>query len=118
MTAGLQRQLDALDDREVTEAEYRQESVDARECMLREGLEVSEIHQMIDPAGWQFMFMFEPGSAPPDQTYEIADRCETEHRGFVAGGWAHRKADSVRPEYMPRLQEGFPAPFSTCSGRA
>ena len=109
LSGGLQLQLDALSDNEVSEAEYRQGVADARECLLRAGLEVSEIHKMIDTSGWQFMFMFEPGAAPPDESEDIADRCQSEHSIFLAAGWAHQKSDSLRPEYKDALDECFTA---------
>lgn len=108
---GHDSQADALEDGEVTDAEYRQANLDAAECMERAGLEVTELEEQPELGGYSLGFRWEPGAVPTkgDQPGVIADECEQEFRLGVAQAWSRQNATKLTPEAARLLSGCFSA---------
>lgn len=111
---GINRQIEMLEDLEVTEAEYREAMNASRDCMERRGLEVSPIWEEQTVTGSRLSFRFEPGSVAPELAGEVADECEIEFGLSVSGAWS-AQARTVQPELKAELDECFAADGLTTS---
>src|SRR5690625_2685776 len=94
---GNSSQAEILADGEVSDAEFRQAVSDARECMIAEGLEVTEIEKELTLEAYTLSFSFEPGARSPEETFDIADKCEDSHSMAVRTAWSLQTAQQLSP---------------------
>lgn len=142
--SGSASQYEALADGKVTEAEYRQASVDGVECMKRAGLTVRDFVMEHDEFGVRISWIAGPGPGQPEDAAEtVTTDCEDRFESYVSAAWDAQYQDRYTPEFRTHLLaclkaqgidasdaytsgefrelvpgDPFTGPLSNCSGEA